>query len=129
MQNVLSVIQISDDIRFVVFERVSLQPTELLHFIISVQDKTYETSKIMMYETTTTKFWWRSRKKSLVKFSRKYYYIHAASWLLGFVWLGNLTIHHSKQNLLHFYFFGISCWLIAIALAIWYNNILNLAYY
>ncbi|MBQ7437724.1 MAG: hypothetical protein IJV30_10460, partial [Oscillospiraceae bacterium] len=46
-------------------------------------------------------------------------------WLLGFVWLGNLTIHHSKQNLLHFYFFGISCWLIAIASAIWYNKLLN----
>ena len=37
MQNVLSVIQISNDVRFVVFERVRLQPTELHHFGISVK--------------------------------------------------------------------------------------------
>ena len=75
----------------------------------------------MLCETATTKFWRRSRKKSLVKFLRKCYSIHVADYLHVFVIVGELNNTRLQTNLLHFYFLGISRCPIAIASAIWYN--------
>ena len=77
----------------------------------------------MLCETATTKFWRRSRKKSLVKFLRKCYSIHVADYLHVFVIVGELNNTRLQTNLLHFYFLGISRCPIAIASAIWYNNV------
>ena len=76
----------------------------------------------MLCETATTKFWRRSRKKSLVKFLRKCYSIHVADYLHVFVIVGELNNTRLQTNLLHFYFLGISRCPIAIASAIWYNK-------
>ena len=76
----------------------------------------------MLCETATTKFWRRSRKKSLVKFLRKCYSIHVADYLHVFVIVGELNNTRLQTNLLHFYFLGISRCPIAIASAIWYND-------
>ena len=76
----------------------------------------------MLCETATTKFWRRSRKKSLVKFLRKCYSIHVADYLHVFVIVGELNNTRLQTNLLHFYFLGISRCPIAIASAIWYNG-------
>ena len=79
----------------------------------------------MLCETATTKFWRRSRKKSLVKFLRKCYSIHVADYLHVFVIVGELNNTRLQTNLLHFYFLGISRCPIAIASAIWYNHFIT----
>ena len=55
----------------------------------------------MLCETATTKFWRRSRKKSLVKFLRKCYSIHVADYLHVFVIVGELFFGNQSLSDCH----------------------------